>query len=159
MRLTMTQLWLLCSVFVIGTAWSQVKGRGPKSQLFESLKQQPSNSKMRAPIHADRGTRDETIRFGKEILPLENTDPTTVLLLDRDCAMDINDLDRAGKTAQSAVDRLAYAPAMKSRRDSMTCSANSRRRPQPIKCRQLASCDTDFREQSRSCLRCTSASK
>ena len=129
MKLNILHLWILSSLFILGTAWAQVRAGSPEYLLFEKISAETNpeakltliesfgrqfpDSKILdkvylAAVDVYRGNndREKIIEYGEKVLKLDATNVTALMLLARNYAMGSRDVSRAVELAQRAVDRV-----------------------------------------------------
>jgi tetratricopeptide (TPR) repeat protein len=132
MKLNIVHLWIFSSLFIVVTAWSQVRAGSPESQLFDQLfsetnadtklelvasfeRQYPKSAILprvylaAIDVHRERGVRDKMIEYGEKVLALDQTNVTAMMVLARNYSMETSNLDRAVDLAQKAVEHMEAA--------------------------------------------------
>ncbi len=129
MKLRIVHLWILCSLFLMETVWSQVRAGSPESRLFEQISAESNPEPKLALIESfgrqfpdskildkvylaaievfrDGGDREKMIEYGEKVLKLDDANVTALMLLARNYSIESKSLDRAVELAQRAVDRV-----------------------------------------------------
>jgi len=129
MKLRIVHLWVLCSLLVMETVWSQVRAGSPESNLFEQISTESNpeaklgliesfgrqfpESKILDKVYLaavevfrTKDNREKIIEYGEKVLKLDDKNVTALMLLARNYAIESKNLDRAVELAQRAVDRV-----------------------------------------------------
>src|SRR5262245_32466647 len=106
MRVTILHLWILSSLLIMETAWSQVRAGSPESRMFEQIsseanpeakleliesfgRQFPASKILdrvylaAVEVYRGKGDREKIIEYGEKVLKLDEANVTALMLLAR----------------------------------------------------------------------------